>query len=292
MSGTTVLDQLAALQVQAEAVAAAQDSSAAQALLQRVLAIDLGDAGTVTRALGQALHRMAATLSALVPPASTETLLQHAGWVFQRAPDSVFDDLIITLHNLALVYQQLGDAEQRRAMLTTILQLAQGHDGTMGADCMEILQNLSKIYQDAGLAAPMLVLEGCLRRFVLREPGVGDHTRAHWLGEHLDRLRAAGPEARIDQVLTQTLEILEARGDAPLTVARCCSELAHEAGLRQDWEAAARLLDRCRATPGLPPAEITLVLSLAARAWFKAGGFDAASQRSLAAVRRRARPTP
>lgn len=292
MSGTTVLDQLAALQAQAEPVAAAKDAPAAQALLQRVLAIELGDAGTVTRALGQAVHRLAATLSPLVAPAMTEALLQRAGWAFQQAPDSLFDDLVITLHDLAMVYQQLGDLDQRGTMLTTILHLAQGHDGTMGVGCMEILTNLSKAYRDAGVTVPMLVLEGCLRRFVLREPGIGDDTRAHWLGQHLDRLRTAGPEARIEQVLTQTLAALEARGDAPLTVARCCSELAHEASLRQDWEVAARLLDRCRETPGLPPAEMTLVLSLAARAWFKAGDFDAASQRSLAAVRRRARPTP
>ena len=289
-------ERLDALREQVRAALAQGDAGALQAAVEQVLAIEV-DAATpaaALRALGLGFGALAAELlgeegkeGAPIGAQSIEHLFNRALRTLEGAPDRQLSDFTVTLNNLATLYDRHGASELRDRVLSQIVQIAEHVEGVIDGPTATVFVGLAQLYRKARQVAPLLTLERQVLRYMLHSRDVSDDTRAIWLGRHGEVLREAQQHDQLEPVFTAALQALQARGDAPHSLAACSVQLARVHESRQDWAAAAGLYDRAAAAEGLPPDDLTAVLSLAGRAWFKAGDFEAASARCERAVRRR-----
>lgn len=286
MNHDEALAALAELRAKAQAAVAAGDVAAGEELALAAIWMKLEPETPTTRALGLAFGAIATELAPLVRPEATIGGLNRTAHAFQHAPDAEFVDFIVTLNNLAGAHGRAGEGAKQAEMLTQIVRLAAAYSGEVDATCTGIFIQLSKSLREAGQYQPALPLQAQILRYLLVAE-LGDDTRAAALRSHAEALREAGAldQLRID--LDQVEAAFAARDDAPLTRGLCSFERSHFLAEQGDWPGAGQLIDNALAAPGLPAREQTELLSLAARAWFKAGDWTRAAERSRRALRRR-----
>lgn len=287
MTAAEALEALAALQRRAEAALAAGDAAAGEEVLLGAIWMKVEPETPTSRALGQAFGRLATTLAELVRPEAAVGGLNRAAHAFQHAPDARFVDFVVTLNNLARAHERAGDSAQVGATITQIVRLASAWTGEVEGSAALVFMHFTDWCRRSRQFAPMLVLQAQVLRYMLTNPQVADDVRAPWLRRHAELLREADASDTLRADLDRAEAALRARSDAPLSLGVCRFERSQQLAADGDWAGAAALIDQALASPGLPAAEQTALLTLAARAWFKAGDFGHAAERSRRALRRR-----
>lgn len=292
MNEAEALAALAGLLQQAKAAVAAGDVAAGEQALLAAIWMKVEPETPTSRALGIAFAALAAELAALVRPEALVGGLNRAGHAFQHAPDAKYADFIITLSNLALAHERAQDSAKMAEMITQIVQLAAAPLAEPDATCIAIFMRWAAWCRSSRQYPPMLVLEERCLRYLLAEPQLPDDTRAAGLRNHAEMLREAGRLDTLRTDLDRAEAALATHADAALSRGLCQFERSHLLAADGDWRGAAELIDSALAAPGLPAREQTELLSLAARAWFKAADFHRASERSRRALRQRVGGAP
>lgn len=287
MNQAEALAALAELLQQAKAAVAAGDVAAGEKALLAAIWLKVEPETLTTRALGIAFAALAAELAALVRPEALVGGLTRTAHAFQHAPDAKYADFIITLSNLALAHERAQDSAKMDEMIRQIVRLAADPLAEPDATCIAIFMRFAERCRKTQQYPPMLVLEEQCLRYLIAEPALADDTRAAGLRNHAEMLREAGRLDTLRADLDRAEAALGARADAPLSRGLCQFERSHLLAADGDWRGAAALIDSALAAPGLPAHEQTDLLSLAARAWFKAGDFKRSAERSQRALRRR-----
>jgi hypothetical protein len=286
MTHDEALAELAELRRKAQAAIAAGDVAAGEQVALAAIWMQVGPETPTTRALGLAFGALATELAPLVRPAATIGGLNRAGHAFQHAPDAQFKDIIVTLNNLAGAHGRAGEGAKQVEMLTQIIRLAATYTGEPDDSCTAVFMQLSKMFCDTKQHPLAMVLQAQILRYLL-VADLADDSRAAALRVHAEVLRDGGALDLLRADLDRVNATFAARDDAPLTRGLCDFERSHFLAAQGDWPGAARLIDDALAAPGLPAREQTELLSLAARAWFKAGDWARAAERSKRALRRR-----
>jgi tetratricopeptide (TPR) repeat protein len=286
MTHDEALAALAELRTRAQAAVAAGDVAAGEEVALAAIWMQVEPEIPTTRALGLAFGALATELSGLVRAEVTIGGLNRAGHAFQHAPDSQFVDIVVTLNNLAGAHGRAGEGDKQAEMLTQIVRLAAAYTGEVDGTCTAIFIQLSKSLRERQQYAPALPLQAQILRYLL-VADLADETRAAALRVHTEALREAGALDTLRADLDRVDAAFAARDDAALTRGLCGFERSHFLAAQGDWPGAAQLIDNALAAAGLPAREQTELLSLAARAWFKAGDWERAAQRSQYALRRR-----
>ena len=287
MNEAEALAALAGLQQQAQAAVAAGDVAAGEQALLAAIWMKVEPETPTTRALGLAFFAVAAELATLVRPEAVIGGLERAGHAFQHAPDAKYADFIVTLNQMALAHERAQDGAKMAETITQIVRLAAAPLAEPDVTCIAIFMRFAEWCRKTRQYPPMLVLEEHCLRYLLVEPTLADDTRAAGLRNHAEMLREAGRLDTLRADLDRAEAALGARADTPLSRGLCQFERSHLLAADGDWRGAAALIDSALAAPGLPAREQTDLLSLAARAWFKAGDFKRSAERSQRALRRR-----
>jgi hypothetical protein len=280
------LAELAELRRRAQAAVAAGDVAAGEQVALAAIWMHVEPETPTTRALGRAFGTLATELAPLVRPEATVGGLNRAGHAFQHAPDAQFADIIVTLNNLAGAHGRAGEGARQVEMLTQIIRLAATYTGDIDSTCTAVFMQLSKMFCDTNQQPLAAVLQAQILRYLLAAD-LADDTRAAALRVHAETLRAAGSLDLLRVDLERVSAAFASRDDAPLTQGVCSFERSHFLAAQGDWPGAAQLIDDALAAAGLPAREQTELLSLAARAWFKAGDWARAAEHSRRALRRR-----
>jgi hypothetical protein len=280
------LAALADLRRKAHAAIAAGDVAAGEQVALTAIWMPVEPEAPTTRALGLAFGALATELAPLVRPEASIGGFNRAAHAFQHAPDAQFVDIIVTLNNLAGAHGRAGEGAKQAEMLTQVVRLAAAYTGEVDATCTGVFIQLSKSLRERQQYQPALPLQAQILRYLLVAE-LPDDTRATALRMHAEALREAGALDQLRADLDRVESIFAARDDASLTRGLCGLERSHFLAAQGDWPDAAQLIDDALAAAGLPAREQTELLSLAARAWFKAGDWARAAERSKRALRRR-----
>jgi hypothetical protein len=280
------LAELAELRRRAQAAVAAGDVAAGEVVALAAIWMKVEPETPTTRALGLAFGALATDLAPLVRPEATIGGLNRAGHAFQHAPDAQFADILVTLSNLAGAHGRVGEGAKQVEMVTQIIRLAATYTGEVDGTCIAVFMQWSKSLRETQQPQPALPLQAQILRYLL-VADLADDTRAAALRVHAETLREAGALDLLRADLDRVDAVFAARDDAPLTRGLCGFERSHFLAAEGDWPGAAQLIDDALAAAGLPAREQTELLSLAARAWFKARDWARAAERSQRALRRR-----
>ena len=287
MNHAEALATLADLQEQAKAAVAAGDVAAGEQVLLTAIWMKLEPETPSSRALGRAFSALPVELATLVRPEAVIGGLNRAGHAFQHAPDAQFGDFIAVLYHMVLAHERARDSAKLGEAITQIVQLAGTYVGEVDGQSALVLMHFADWCRTTWQYLPMQTLQAQVLRYMLADEHLSDDTRAAWLSRHADAMREAGQADTLRADLDRAEAIFAARDDAPLSLGLCQFERSRRLAAEGDWRGSALLVDSALAAAGLPSHEQTTLLSLAARAWFKAGDFERSAERSKRALRRR-----
>jgi hypothetical protein len=268
---------------------AAGDTATVAAVLRDAVSLDLETLQPPTRAAGHALAALAADLIDVPEPNALETLFNRALAIFQQAPDAQLGDLLTTWNNLAALYDRHGANDHRNRVYGIVGGIAERYEGPLDVASATVFMSLGELFRQHRSFPGMLVMYRQVQRFMLDASDTPDETLALWLHRYATGLAEADRADEIDAALERALITLEARAEPqPLSAGKCLVLLAERRAARGDLTGAAELFERVVSVPALPEEARTDALSSAGRAFYKAGGYDRASQCFVRAVRRRA----
>jgi hypothetical protein len=287
MTHDEALGALAQLLTRAQAAVQARDVAAGEQVGLEAIWLEATPVVPTTRALAVAFSHVAHALAELVRPQAMVGLFQRAAHAFQHAPDTTFSDFIVVLNNLAAVQLQADDADAG-ATLTALLGLAGRWAGEVDANAARVLMQQADNARKTRQHAAMLVFQEQALRYILWAP-LPDDSRAAWLRDQLEAMREAGRADLVPATLDRIEAASAARDDGgPLALGMCRVERAALREAEGDFSGAASLMDvAIDAAHGLPPRELTRLLTMASRLWFHAGEYERSAARAKRALRRR-----
>jgi tetratricopeptide (TPR) repeat protein len=284
---TAGLERLAALRDRAQHARTEGDGQGLSSILREVLAID-ADAASERRSLGRALTSLASEMVEGGEPADVEALFNKALKMFEGAPDVRLGDLLVAWNNLAALYSKHGAGDRCNQVNAMMGGIAAQYEGPVDSDAGMVFMQLGEMFHEHENFPAMLVMFRQVQRFMLGDAAVPDETRALWFQRYARALAQAGAVDSIESEIDRARTVVESWPTAPASGAACYTILASCCEKRGDWMGAAERLEQVMSSPALPAGELTETLSLAGRAWFKAGRFEDASRCYTRAVRRRA----
>lgn len=213
----------------------------------------------------------------------------------RNAPSTAADDRLSWLEIYAQLLLDAGRADEALPLLEQGIELAHGGgDAEHEARLLNITASVASSRDDS--PAALAALERA-RRVIDGAPSLADTKLAAAVLNNLAGARVTAADAsRYPEALAlneRALGILRRLGQADSD--DFAHALYHRAVLTEylgDWGGAARGYAEAAAVPGADAGAATDWLSLAGRAWYEAGAFDAASDCYLAAVRRRVAAAP